>query len=145
MFLFKTRVILVIALGLAVFVACAPKKEVKKQPAPVTKKSELKVTKTTLTTGVKNRQPIDSVIVFPDSIGRVYCWTLIQGAKKPTVIKHIWHYGKREMAETSLEVKTPRYRTWSYKTILPHWKGDWRVWIVDSQGNLLGTASFKIK
>ena len=145
MFSFRVKGILIIALGLVMFVACAPREEVKKQPAPATKKSELKVTKTTLTTSVKDRQPIDSALVFPDSIGRIYCWTLIEEIKEPMIIKHVWYYGKRKMAEIPLEVKPPRYRTWSYKTILPHWKGDWRVWIMDSQGNLLGTASFKIK
>ena len=141
----KTRVILIIALGLAVFMACTSKGEVKKEPTPARERPALRVAKITLTTGVKDRQPIDSAIVFPDSVGRVYCWTLIQGIKEPTVIKHIWYYGEKRVAEVSLEVKPPRYRTWSYKTILPQWKGDWRVWIVDSQGNLLGTASFKIE
>jgi len=118
---------------------------VKKQPTPARERPELKVAKITLTRDIKDRQPVDSAIVFPDSVGRVYCWTLIQGAKEPTVIKHIWSYRTKKMAEISLKVDSPQYRTWSYKTILPQWKGDWRVWIVDSQGNLLGTASFEIE
>ena len=145
MFLSKTKLTLIIVLGLALFVACAPREEVKGEPAPATERPELKVAKITLATGVESRQPIDSAIVFPDSVGRVYCWTLILGAKKPTIIKHIWCYEKKKMAEVSLKVNSPQYRTWSCKTIRPQWKGDWRVWIVDNQGNLLGTASFKIE
>lgn len=153
MFLSKTKLILVIVLGLLISLACAPRKEVKKEPpmekfelkVAELKVTELKVTKVTLTTGVKDRKPVDSAIAFPSSVGEVYCWTLVEGAKEPTAIRHLWYYGEKKVAEVSLEIKSSQYRTWSSKTILPHWRGDWRVEIVDSQDNLLGTISFKIE
>ena len=162
MFLSKTKLILVIVLGLLIFLACAPRKEVKKEPPMEkfevkvaepkvaelkveVKVAELKITKITLTTGVKDREPVSSAITFPNSVGRVYCWTLIEGAKEPTAIRHLWYYGEKKVVEVSLEIKSSPYRTWSSKTILPQWKGDWRVGIVDDQDNLLGTAPFKIE
>lgn len=148
MFLSKTKLILVIVLGLLISLACAPRKEVKKEPPMEEfelKVTELKVTKVTLTTGVKDREPVDSAVAFPSSVGRVYCWILIEGTKEPTAIRHLWYYREKKMAEISLEIESSRYRTWSSKTILPHWRGDWRVEIVDSQDNLLGIISFKIE
>jgi len=97
-----------------------------------------------LGTGVKEREIIGEARIFPADVGKIYCWNLIAGIQEPTEIKHVWYYNNEKIAETSLKVKYDNYRTWSYKTIMPNWAGDWRVEIVDAKGNLAQKASFKI-
>lgn len=94
---------------------------------------------------VVDRAPVDKAEVFSPEAGKIYFWTAITGAKEPTEVKHIWYYGAQKMAEISLAIKYPRHRTWSNKTIIPEWTGDWRVDVVDASGNVLKSASFKIE
>jgi len=97
-----------------------------------------------LGTGLEEREIIGEAYIFPSSIGRVYCWTLVLGSEEPTEITHVWYYGEEKMAEVKLSIKSQRYRTWSYKTILPEWVGNWRVEVVDAIGDLLKSISFEV-
>ena len=106
--------------------------------------STMKVIESALCTSVDNRVPAGQGSSFPSSVGRVYFWTNIEGAVPPTQIRHIWYFKGEKMAEITLAVKYSTNRTWSYKTILPEWAGDWSVEAVDESGNVLTTASFKV-
>jgi len=98
---------------------------------------------TKLGTGIEERELIGEASTFPPSVGRVYCWTCVTGADEPTEITHVWYYGVEKMAEVALPVEYPRHRTWSHKTILPEWKGQWRVEILDAAGNKLDSTVFE--
>lgn len=105
---------------------------------------ETKLTvETRLGTGVEERELIGEASTFPLSVDRVYCWTCVTGADEPTEITHVWYYGVEKMAEVALPVEYSRHRTWSYKTILPEWKGQWRVEILDAAGNKLDSIVFE--
>ena len=41
------------------------------------------------------------------------------------------------MAEVSFNVGGDRWRVWSSKTLVPEWRGDWNVIVVDEAGNVL--------
>jgi len=106
---------------------------------------ETKLTvETRLGTGVEERELIGEASSFPLSVGKVYCWTCVKGADEPTEITHVWYYGVEKMAEVVLPVKYPRHRTWSCKTILPEWKGQWSVEILDEAGNKLDSIAWEI-
>ena len=107
--------------------------------------NKLIVSKHAFCTKVEKRQPVGTAKEFPATIGRLYFWTTITGAEKPTKIKHIWYHGEKKMFELSLNVKYKRTRTWSYKNILPQWTGKWYVKVVDEHGSELGKFSFIIK
>ncbi len=109
-----------------------------------TREEGLKVEEYAFCENIEERQPIGIKTIFSKDVGKVYLWTNIVGAKEPTTIKHIWYYGKKKVTEVSLKVNYFRNRTWSYKTILPQWVGDWYVEIVDSEGNLLEKVTFAI-
>ncbi len=109
-----------------------------------TREKGLKVEEYAFCENIEERQPIGIKTTFPKDVGKVYLWTNIVGAEEPTTITHIWYYGKKKMAEISLKINYVRNRTWSYKTILPQWTGDWYVEMVDSQGNLLEKVTFTI-
>jgi hypothetical protein len=81
---------------------------------------------------------------FPSNIGTLYCFTQLAEIPLQGVISHIWYYGKREMARVELTVSPPQWRTWSSKTILPNWKGNWKVDIVWGD-HILKTLTFIIE
>ncbi len=95
--------------------------------------------------GVVDLRPIEPSDRFSSDIGRVYCFSRITGAKGVTKVRHLWFYRERFMAEVELPVKSPDWRTYSSKRILPSWKGPWRVDITDSDGLLLKSLHFEIE
>lgn len=95
--------------------------------------------------GVEEREPVGKKDVFTSATGKIYLWNVITGAQEPTEVKHVWYHGEERIAEIPLNIKYPRSRTWSYKTILPEWTGEWHVDIVDSKDNVLKKVSFKIE
>ncbi len=74
----------------------------------------------------------------------IYCFTEIIGAKKPTIIKHLWYYKDKLIATVSLPVKSPRWRTWSKKTVYPDAKSEWKVIVSGSKGETLGEICFSV-
>jgi hypothetical protein len=107
--------------------------------------NKLIVSKNAFCKKVEKREPVGKAKEFPANIGRIYFWTTITGAEKPTKIKHIWYHGEKKMFELKLNVKYKRARIWSYKNILPQWTGKWYVKVVDEHGSELGKFSFVIK
>ncbi len=102
----------------------------------------LSVKEFALCEGVEDRNPVNQGSSFSSGIGRIYLWTNIYGAEEPTHIYHVWYYGEQEMAVTKLDIKYSRNRTWSSKTIMPQWVGNWKVEVVDAEGNMLQEVSF---
>lgn len=82
---------------------------------------------------------------FSPDVGKVYCWVMITGDDVPATVDFVWTHDGEEMARVPLEIKYPRMRTWSSKNIMPDWTGDWKVEVVDSGGNVLGTTSFTVQ
>lgn len=97
-----------------------------------------------LTTGVQDRQPVDEVQSVPADVGRVYLWTRVTGAEMETGVEHVWYRGDEEMARVPLTVGGSNWRTWSSKNIEPSWTGDWRVDVVDPEGQVLESVSFTV-
>ncbi|MCP3678369.1 MAG: DUF2914 domain-containing protein [Deltaproteobacteria bacterium] len=95
-------------------------------------------------TGVENLIPIGVAESFPSTTDRIYCYSKIINGEA-TTIAHRWYYGERTVAEVPLTIGSPSFRTYSYKTILPHHNGKWRVEIVSDAGNLLETLEFTVE
>ena len=97
-----------------------------------------------LCTAVEDRVPTGVGDSFGSDIGQLCLWSRISGAVDTTFVKHIWSYQGEEKAVVELPVRSPSFRTWSRKTILPEWVGEWEVKVFDADGNLLATTPFKI-
>ena len=93
---------------------------------------------------VVDREPVDAGISFTSSVGTLYCYTKITGAKSPTQIAHVWYYGGEERARVELDVNSDSWRTWSSKIIQAHEVGSWRVAVIDSAGTVLKELQFEI-
>ena len=59
-------------------------------------------------------------------------------------VRHQWYYQDQQLASIELAVSSPRFRTYSTKNIMPEQLGDWRVEVIDADGNLLAQKEFRI-
>jgi hypothetical protein len=108
--------------------------------------SGLKITELAVTTKIVRNKPIDSVHrISSASVKALYCFTRITAPEDTdTTIKHVWYRGDEKAGEYELPVKGEHWRTYSKKEIQRGWAGDWRVEILDSDGNLLQTVKFRM-
>ena len=80
---------------------------------------------------------------FSVSIGRLYCFTKIIGATEHVTITHVWYFGDVERARIPLSVRAASWRTNSSKIIQAFEVGNWRVEVLDPEGNILEIISFE--
>ena len=98
-----------------------------------------------LCTGVVDRVAQGEATRFSSDIGEIYLWCRVIGAKDSTHVEHLWYYKGEEKASIKLPINGASWRTWSKKTIMPHWTGQWEVKIVDADWRVLKTLSFTIE
>ena len=91
------------------------------------------------------RRPVGEADSFPAGHAVVYCYSRITGAVAPLEITHVWYRGGRVMARVPLAVRSGNWRTWSSKTMLPGWTGDWQVKVLDPDGAVLASRDFRIE
>ena len=107
-------------------------------------RSGLTVPRAAICTEVRDREPIGEATSFPATVGRLYCFTRIKGAIEPTHVTHVWFHGDREVHRQDLDVASPSWRTWTYKTIPEDWTGSWRVDIEDAAGDVIYSIPFSV-
>ena len=94
------------------------------------------IARSTFTSGVENREPIDKIGQLSNDKERIYFFTEIKGMTGRT-ITHRWEHGGDVKAEVAFKVGSNRWRIWSSKTLQPQWLGEWIVTVVDDAGNTL--------
>ena len=72
-------------------------------------------------------------------------FTRIDGAQEETEITHNWYYKGVLKASVVLPVRAGAWRTWSSKTLLPEWTGEWMVEILSQDGSPLDSIIFILK
>lgn len=109
--------------------------------------SHLRVLRAYVCKGIEQGEPTEAGKSFipEDGVIRLCCFSEIAGAEGPDRVDHVWRWGDREMARVSLDVKSPRWRTWSTKRILDEWRGEWHVDIVDTTGVVLTSLEFSVE
>ena len=105
----------------------------------------LKVADGTITTAIKNQLTVDRIETYHADFGKLYCYTRIVGAQDDTEVTHVWYYQDTELARVTLPVKSSDWRTYSSKRFLPQWAGQWRVVILDGEGNEIATIPFSLE
>ncbi len=93
---------------------------------------------------VKERMPVGPADSFPADVGTIYLWCRVTGAADSTSISHVWLHKEEVMATVELPVNSIAWRTWSSKTILPEWTGQWEVRILDAAGRVLKALPFSV-
>lgn len=91
---------------------------------------------------VFDRQPVEPKRTFPAGQTHVAAWTRAIDLAG-TTIEHVWRYQDLEWV-VPLDVGSPSWRTWSRKTLLPEWTGEWTVEIRVAGGRTLASDRFVI-
>lgn len=110
--------------------------------------SELTLTDSGICTGVVNHAAVDVGEVFGSDIEKLFCFTRVVGPYlegSDNFIQHVWYYQDTERARVTLAVKSSNWGTYSSKLIQPFEIGDWRVEVLDSQGEAIDVFQFYIK
>jgi cell wall-associated NlpC family hydrolase len=123
-----------------------PAKEQMKEttPAAAPEQPALVLEEIHICTNVENREPTGVGTIFPDDLGKLYCFTKIGGAEGTAYVYHVWYFGDKEIARVKLPVKSKSWRTWSSKKfnmVL----GSGHVEVVSESGAVLGKAEFEIQ
>ena len=107
--------------------------------------SAVSVSEAAIGTGVEERVLVGQGFQFDSSVGKLYAFTRIIGAPSETQVSHKWYYGDQLMAEVSLPVRGANWRTWSTKSVMPDWVGNWRVDVIGEDGEVLDSMNFSIQ
>jgi len=102
--------------------------------------SALQVTEGVVCRDAVDREPVDVGEEFESTVGKLFCFTKIEGVGMPSEITHV----DGERARTALSVGGSGWRTWSTKNIMDHEIGEWHVDVLGPEGELLRTVKFTI-
>jgi hypothetical protein len=93
------------------------------------------------TTAIAEREPTGAIDSLSTADEQVYFFTEVVGFEGST-ITHRWSRGDEVHAEVPIAVGSPRWRAYSSKKLLRSWTGEWRVDVLDAEGNVLGSKRF---
>jgi hypothetical protein len=113
--------------------------------APAESQPTVRVPEAVVCQDVVDRTPVGAGDVFAKEIPRVYCFTRVEDAEPGAQLIHNWYYQGDLKASVTLTVGSSNYRTWSYKTMMPQWTGEWRVEILSTDGAALENIIFVLK
>ena len=95
-----------------------------------------------LSHGIHDREPISDTESFNVGDGKAFAFARIQNDGDPTMVSFVWEYAGSEHATVPVNVgASPGWRTWSTARLR---SGDWRVKLVDAQGEVLLEKAFTV-
>jgi hypothetical protein len=94
------------------------------------------------TSGIRNREPVDRLVLATPLIREVYFFTDLRHLQGRTVT-HRWEYQGEVVAQKRFEVGGPRWRVNSKVEIAPEQVGKWSVTVIDESGWPLYTELFR--
>lgn len=113
--------------------------------APSLAISNLRVIRAVAAGNILNKDPADLLDTFNWSMEKVYIWSMIECQQPPSSIRHTYYFKGQKVNDIVLKIKSPQWRTWSYKTLLDkRWIGQWRVDITSDEGKLLQSVFFEV-
>ena len=107
--------------------------------------NNMQVVRAVATSDVINKNPAGLSDSFPWSTEKVYIWTMIECDRPPASIRHTYYFEGQKVNDVELKIKSPQWRTWSYKTLLEkRYIGQWKVDITSDGGELLQSIFFEV-
>lgn len=101
------------------------------------------VTRAMFTVGIDNHEPVMMVdSIDSGSYTSISFFTELQDLTSHNVT-HQWTFNDQVMFEKTFEVKGPRWRVWTSKTLIPAWTGSWTVNVLDDDRSVLASKSFE--
>lgn len=99
------------------------------------------VARAAVTSGIENREPIDSLTNVTTETEKLYYFTELRDMEGQRVI-HRWEHNGEVMAEIPFEIGGPRWRVFSSKNLAPTSTGDWKISVVAANGSTLSANTF---
>ena len=113
-------------------------------PPEVPAKPSMSVVEATLAHGVSRRLPIGPAHHF--EVGEVaWAWVAVANQGPPASLTMHWFRDDQLRSRLELEIgQSPRWRTWSRRTLRKSDLGSWRVEVRDAEGELFHTMRFEV-
>jgi len=103
----------------------------------------LYVSKMVLAKKVEDRNPVDVTQSFSVQDSQAWCFAKIYNSTDTATVHFVWYHDSDKHADVVSKVGvSPSWRTYSSVNLKP---GDWRVELVDDQGNKLDEQSFSVE
>lgn len=87
-------------------------------------------------TGIVDREPVDTVEKLPADRQKIYFFTELRGMAGQTAT-HRWEHDGKVQAEVKFDVRGPRWRVWSSKNLPPDATGEWKVSVINGNGEVI--------
>lgn len=94
------------------------------------------VVRSAFTREVAEREPTENLENLTNENGQVKFFTELRDMSGQTAV-HRWEYDGKVVAEVEFNVKGPRWRVWSSKSLVPKWTGDWKVSVINGAGEVI--------
>ncbi len=94
------------------------------------------VARAAFATAIEDREPVDKVEKLPADHQKVYFFTELRDMAGQTVT-HRWEHDGKVQAEVKFNVKGPRWRVWSSKNLPTDATGEWKVSVVNGNGEVI--------
>ena len=101
------------------------------------------VSRAMFTLGVQDREPVLSVDSIKSGAYNSISFYTELNELAGSNVTHQWTYNDKVMFEKTFEVKGPRWRVWTSKTLIPDWTGSWTVNVLDEERNVLSSKTFE--
>ncbi|MCK4865938.1 MAG: DUF2914 domain-containing protein [Gammaproteobacteria bacterium] len=94
------------------------------------------VVRSAFTRTIDEREPAESLENLTNENGQVKFFTELRDMSGQTAV-HRWEYDGKIVAEVEFNVKGPRWRVWSSKSLTPQWTGEWKVSVINGAGEVI--------
>jgi len=108
---------------------------------PVAAPAAGSVARAQFTSSVQNLEPTDKLTALTNDKTQISFFTELKDLDGHKVT-HRWERDGKLMFQQTFEVSSPRYRTYSSKTLDPSWTGEWKVSVIDDHGGTLSANTF---
>lgn len=108
------------------------------------KQQSATLTRAVMCGSIKDLEPKDPAVVFPISLGKVYCFTSFDPVHKRSHVRHKWYQRDRLISNKKLTLKPPKWSTSSSMELRMADRGPWRLVVVDDKDNIIRVLRFSI-
>ena len=135
---------LILSIGFAVAGGSAAEENAATSTAAGGVQKSLKLIQALVCEDVIEGIPQEPAIVFSIGRGKVSCYTFFDPVPAKTFVTHHWYYRDEPSARIRLQLRPPRWATFSTIQLRETDKGPWRVEITDANGKVLKELRFSI-
>jgi hypothetical protein len=105
---------------------------------------QLRLSEAVMCEEIVSDAPRNPTVVFSASRQKAVSFTVFDPVPKKTIIYHNWYHRDVPSAKIRLQLKPPRWSTYSSIQLRETDIGPWRVEITDEKGNIFSVLRFSV-